>query len=95
MIKLRRMGGAGHAPRGAFRVVEGTPGRKRTLRRHRCRCENIKIGVKEMALNGVERLISAKTGTSSGFRKHGSETSDTIKSEKISVSEGVCSHVFS
>ena len=48
------MGGAGQEPRGAYRVLEGTPGRKRTLGRPNCRCEEIKIGVKEMGLKGVD-----------------------------------------
>jgi hypothetical protein len=48
------MGGAGQEPRSACRVLEGKPGRKRTLGRHRCRCENIKIGVIEMAFMGVD-----------------------------------------
>jgi hypothetical protein len=54
MIKLRRMGGAGQQSCDAYRVLEGTPGRKKTLERLRCRCENVKIDVKEMALKGVE-----------------------------------------
>jgi len=47
------VGRAGQEPRGACRVLEGKPGRKRTLGRPRCRCENIKTVVK-MALKGVD-----------------------------------------
>jgi len=48
------VGGAGYESRGACRVLEGKPGGKRTLGRPGCRCENIKIGVKEMTLKGVD-----------------------------------------
>jgi hypothetical protein len=46
------MGGAGQEPYDAYRVLEGMPGRKRTLERPRCRCENIKIDVKRNGLEG-------------------------------------------
>jgi hypothetical protein len=63
MIKSRRMRWVGHIARmgkkkkNAYRILVESPGGKRPLGRPRRRCvDNIKVDLREIGLDGVERI---------------------------------------
>jgi hypothetical protein len=66
MIKLRRMGWAGHVARmeekrNAYRVLVGKPEGKRPLGRPRCRwVDNIKIDLREIGWYGMDWISLAQ-----------------------------------
>ena len=65
VIKLRRMGWAGHVARmgksrGVYKVLVGKPEEKRQLGRPRCRWEdNIKMDLREVGCGGMDRIDMA------------------------------------
>jgi hypothetical protein len=91
IIKLRRLGWAGHVSRVGemryvYKIVVGKPKRKRPLRRTRCRWENnIKMDLKE-----IQRKDSAdlEYGLVAGFYEHGNLFSDFIKAVIFLTSRG-------
>ena len=66
MIKYRRLRWAGHVARmeegsSAFKILTGTPTRKRSLGRPRRKCEdNIRMDLEEMGINGGNWVDSAQ-----------------------------------
>jgi hypothetical protein len=73
IIKSRRMGWAGHVARigekrNAYRILVGTPERKRPLGRSRRRwVDNTKMDLSEIGRNGVDWIDLVQIGTTGGL----------------------------